>query len=312
MIEKEYYRVDELQYRFGLSSSDFSYLVETSKIDLAFYIKQNKFVIGNWSKDNGFVGYGVVLYRGLIKIGQSEQLKIIAGENVRVKNVVLLNKELILAHDIEYPFESELPHSFLHSWKPKKIEQISWATIPAKLFPKEQEDSIRAVGEGLNELLSSITGKEPVNGGRTGKLFKNRPEKEFYSAGIELSLDDICLLHTDLVKAGVIKQTLSSPHDTEIENVKTNSTPSRKDDFYELLLSLVENEPEYTAKQYWRLLESESNEMEGFRVHDKYNLLIEVTGNYIKWRDRSGKPRSQISFNAFSNRLTKVRKEAFP
>ena len=86
---------------------------------------------------------------------------------------------------------------------------------------------------------------------------------------------------------------------------------SRKDDFYELLSSLVEKEPEYIAKQYWRLLESEAEEMEGFRALDKYNLLLEVTGNYIKWQDRSGKPRTQISFSAFSNRLSKVRKDMF-
>ena len=205
MIEKEYYRFDELKHRFSMSTSDVRYIVESLKVELVFYLERNKFIIGGWIKDKGFSGFCSVSYRGLAKISQDEQLKIVADKKVIVKNFRLLNKEMISAPNIEYPFESELPNQFLHSWEPRPLNKISWRTVPAKLFPKEQEHSYRTLKKGLDEVVSAFTGKEQVDSEKTSALLDRLPKKEFYSAGITLSMNDICLLHSDLVLLNIIQ-----------------------------------------------------------------------------------------------------------
>jgi hypothetical protein len=316
MIEKEYYRFDELEKRFDLSFSDLQYLVENSKIDLAFHIEQNQFVMGGWLKKKGFIGYSTIFYKGLVKVNHSEQLTLLAKNKVISKTFSLLNKKNIINHDLEYPFETQPPHSFLFDWRPKVITDIEWDFVPAKLFPKEREHSIRSLRNTFMSTLDTLKVEVPKQADKESDFMAKIPQVEFYAEGIKFTLNDICILHNDLVKLEVIKQVkeIKTHQENDIQLVKINSdSPKipRKDDFHELFVNIVTHKPEYTAKEYWRLLESESEEMEGFRALDNYNLLIEITGNYIKWQDRSGKPRKDISFTAFSNRLSKVRKEVF-
>jgi len=316
MIEKEYYRFDELEKRFDLSFSDLQYLVENSKIDLAFHIEQNQFVMGGWLKGKGFIGYATIFYRGLVKVSHSEQQSLLSKNKVNCKTFSLINKENIINHNLDYPFETQTPHSFLFDWRPKVISDIEWDYIPAKLFPKEREHSIRSIRNMFYKSFDTLEKKAPEQADKESDFMAKIPKVEFYSDGINFTLNDICILHSDLVKVDVIKQVkaIQVHQETEPQLVEVNSEPptkTRKDDFHELVEIIVKHKPDSTAKEYWRLLESESEEMEGFRELDKYSLLIEVTGNHIKWQDRSGKPRKDISFNAFSNRLSKVRKEIF-
>lgn len=316
MIEKEYYRFDELEKRFDLSFSDLQYLIENSKIDLAFHIEQNKFVMGGWLKEKGFIGYATIFYKGLVKVNHSDQLSLLSKNKVNCKTISLINKKNIINHSLDYPFETPPPHSFLFDWRPKVINDIEWDSVPAKLFPKEREHSIRSLRNTFMSTLDTLNVEAPKQADKESDFMAKIPQVEFYAEGIKFTLNDICILHSELVKVGVIKQVkeIKTHQELEPELVKTNNDNSktlRKDDFQELFASVVTFKPEFTAKEYWRLFESEAEEMEGFRALDKYNLLIEVTGNYIKWQDRSGKPRKDISFSAFSNRLSKVRKEVF-
>lgn len=310
MIEKEYYRLDELEKRFDLSFSDVLYLVENSKLDLAFRLTGNKFIIGGWAKGNGFIGYATVKYSGFASITQKEQLTLLSNHKTNCKYFWLLNKDKIVSANYDYPFESKTPNAFLHTWQPKQPSDISWDKIPAKLFPKEQEHTLHSFKNAMTKTFKAL-GAEQSKPNEYEKEFDARiPKVQFYSDGINFGLTDICILHTDLVKAGITNklEVVIPPIPTSSQ---LNQTPkTRTDDFHDLLIRLVDAEPELTAKEYWRLLENEAEDIEGFRVFDKYNLLIEVSGNHIKWQDRNKKIRKSISFSSFSNRLTKVRKSS--
>lgn len=316
MIQKEYYRFDELDKRFDLSFSDLQYLVENKKIDLAFHVEQNQFVMGGWLKNKGFIGYATIYYRGLVKVSHLDQSKLLSKNKINCKIFSLINKENIINHNLDYPFETPPPHHFLFDWKPKVISDIEWDSIPAKLFPKEKEHSFHTIRNMIFDSFNNSEVEALKQTSEEDSLMAKIPKVEFYTDGINFTLNDICILHCDLVKTGVIKQIneIQTHQETEIPLVEINSdSPKipRKDDFQELLVNIVTHNPDFQAKEYWRLLENESEEMEGFRTFDKYNLLIEVTGNYIKWQDRSAKPRKQISFSAFTNRLSRARKEVF-
>ena len=308
MIEKEYYRFDELEKRFNLTLSDLRYLVESSKIEPTFYLEQSKCIFGGWLKDNGFVGFGIANYRGLVKISKQEQHELLSQNKVTIKSIRILNKGGISNLNEEYPFESDLPHSFLHAWQSRALSSISWDEIPAKLFPIEQEHGLRTLGKALNQIVQATTGKEQEATEQSVKALEVIPKKSFYVEGVELSHADICLLHSDLVKVGVVQSSVTiEPPELGLSVKERDNSLKRTDDLNELLISVVEQHPALTAKEYWRVLEKESEEVEGFRLIDKYNILSEIDGNMIKWRDRKGKSRKSVSFTSFSNRLTKVK-----
>ena len=311
MIEKEYYRFDELEKRFELSLSDLRYLVESSQIELAFYLEQNSLLFGGWLKEKGFIGFGMASYRGLIKISKQEQHELLSTSKTTIKYIRILNRGGISNLDKEYPFESDLPNSFLHAWQPRALSDITWSEIPAKFFPIEQEHGFRTLGKALNQIVQATTGKEQEATEQSMKALEAIPKKSFYVKGVQLSHADICLLHSDLVKIGVVKSSAAGETSKLPKPVKGEiSTSKRIDDLSELLVRVVDKHPEYTAKQYWRALERESEEVEGFRLIDKYNILTEVEGNQIRWQDRAGKLRKPVSFSSFTNRLTEARKKS--
>jgi hypothetical protein len=311
MIEKEYYRFDELEKRFELSLSDLRYLVESSQIEPVFYLDLSKCIFGGWLKEKSFVGFGIANYRGLVKISKQEQHELLSNDKTTIRYIRALDKDGFMNLAEEYPFESDLPNSFLHAWQPRSLSSIAWDEIPAKLFPQELEHSLRTLGKAFNQMIKSATGKELEATEQSVKALEAIPEKSFCVAGVELSHTDICLLHSDLVKIGVVKSSAAGETFKLSQPVKgEGSTSKRIDDLSELLVRIVEKHPEYTAKQYWRALERESEEVEGFRLIDKYNILTEVEGNQIRWQDRAGKPRKTVSFSSFTNRLTEARKKS--
>lgn len=308
MIEKEYYRFDELEKRFDLSLSDLRYLVESSKIELTFYLDKNKLIFGGWLREKGFVGFGKANYRGLIKISTKEQHELLSKNKATIKHIRVLDKAGLSNLGEEYPFESDLPNSFLHAWQPRSLSSITWDEIPAKLFPQEQEHGLRALSKTFNQAIQAATGKELEVTDENVKALEAIPKKSFYVEGVQLGHADICLLHSDLVKLGVLKpSTTIDNSELVLLDKNANGSLKRTDDLNELIIMVVEKHPELTAKEYWRVLEKESEEVEGFRLIDKYNILSEIDGNMIKWRDRKGKSRKPVSFTSFSNRLTKVK-----
>ena len=315
MIEKEYYRLDELEKRFDLSFSDVLYLVENSKLDLAFRLADNKFIIGGWSKGNGFIGYASVKYSGFASITQKDQITLLSKHKTNCKYFWLLNKDKIVSANYDYPFESKTPNAFLHTWQPKQPSDINWDKIPAKLFPKEQEHTLHSFKNAMAKTFKAL-GAEQSKPNEYEKEFDARiPKVQFYSEGINFELADICILHRDLLKAGIGKtQEVAQAEVTKAispitKDIQTSET--RTDDFHELLVRLISAEPALTAKLYWRNLEYELDDNKDYRVFDKYNLLTEITVSHIKWKDRSGKPRLPISYDAFANRVSKVKKKLF-
>ncbi len=66
MIKKDYYRIDELEPRFGILEADLQYWLDNEKIDFVIPQPLQNYVIGGRLKVGGFVGYGTVQYKGLM------------------------------------------------------------------------------------------------------------------------------------------------------------------------------------------------------------------------------------------------------
>ena len=312
MIEKEYYRLDELEKRFNLSFSDVLYLVENSKLELIFRLDKKEYIIGGWRKEKGFIGFAKASYQGFVRISKNNQLALLSEKEVSCDHFWLTEKEKIQNWITEYPFQLAFPNTFLYMWQPKELHEIEWQSIPAKLLPIEKEYVYRTLINGMDKAFKMIIPSYEKPEDNEEELDEKLPKVQLDSQCIYLKLADICLLHSDLVKAGITKS-ISLTSEISSKNIQPSTAPnkSRSDDFNELLFRLVEAEPELTAKLYWRSLENELDDLDEYRVFDKYNLLTEITVSHIKWKDRNGKPRLPISYNAFANRVSKVKNKLF-
>ena len=312
MIEKEYYRLDELEKRFNLSFSDVLYLVENSKLELIFRLDKKEYIIGGWQEEKGFVGFAKASYQGFVRISKNNQVALLSEKEVNCEQFWLTEKEKIQNWITEYPFQLAFPNTFLYMWQPKELHEIEWQSIPAKLLPIEKEYVYRTLINGMDKAFKMIIPSYEKPEKNVKELDENLPKVQLDSQFIDLKLADACLLHNDLVKVGVTQPI--SPTDIVSSNnlaLSVTTNKNHSDDFNELLFRLVEAEPEHTAKLYWRSLENELDDLEEYRVFDKYNLLTEITVSHIKWKDRNGKPRLPISYNAFANRVSKVKKKLF-
>lgn len=204
MIEKEYYRLDELDKRFNLSFSDVLYLVENSKLDLAFRLNNNKFVIGGWTKENKFIGYALVQYSGFAKITLQNQIKLLSKQKANCNYFWLLDQAKISDASYDYPFESKTPNAFLYAWQPRVPSEISWEKIPAKLFPKEQEHIMRTFKNAISNTFKTLNKEQREPSEYEKEVDAKIPKVQFYSQGIDFVLSDICILHSELIKAGII------------------------------------------------------------------------------------------------------------
>jgi len=295
MIEKEYYRFDELEKRFDLSFSDLQYLIENSKINLAFYLEKNKFVMGGWLKGKGFIGYASVSYKGLVRITLDEQLLLLSKKKINCKIFSLINKGNIQSHNLNYPFETPTPHNFLYDWRPKLTEDIEWDSIPAKLYPKESEHVIRSLSNMFSETFDKATKKE----GEESAFMAKIPQMQFYSEGINFTLEDICILHSDIVSLGLNKPSI----DTSIKGAKNVERTNQQTDkalnnpiksYHRpidiLLLNILEIFPQDKPATLWDKLKNDlNNEPRQFDIDE---TLDEVGEKELYWYDIEGEAQS--------------------
>jgi len=313
MIEKEYYRFDELEKRFNLTFSDLQYLVENSKIDLVFHIEQNKFIIGGWIQDKGFVGYSSSSYRGLVKITHNEQLELIAKNKINSKYFSLLNKESINNHNFDYPFETPTPHDFLFAWKPKVISEIKWDAIPAKLFPEEREHILRSIRDMFHETFDDLEIKTSTKPKSNSDFMAKIPQVQFYTGGINFTLNDICLLHSDLVKLGVCKSTettvIEDTKQAESSLLQTDNPPKNRIKSNHrlidvLLLNMLEVFPKDKPAVTWDRLKNDlKNEPRQF---DTDEILDEVGEKELYWYDIDAGLQS-LKRKSFYNLINKLK-----
>lgn len=320
MIEKKYYRYDELERRFNLSFSDLQYLVENYKIDLVFLIEQNQFIIGDVISKKGFVGQASVTCRGLIKIAHFEQMELITKRKIKCTYFRLFDNKTISNFSVDYPFVTPLPHSTLYDWKPKKRNEITWSDVSAKLLPTEREpilDTMKNIFfEGIDNLTENSSTEE--NDFTALKAYsasmKTSPKLEFFCADIKFTLNDICLLHSDLVRLNIIPSPSPFLDGDVIHTPKQHKLPTSKNtlvfdnDFHELLAGILRVNKALPAKKIFKILTEESLLEEDTRHYDIKNILLDEVDGILIWKDRLSRTHERkCSLRTLENTLSKIR-----
>jgi hypothetical protein len=314
---KKYYRLTELTESFSFSQSDIDYLAFESDIQFCIFCKTTNVIVGGWRKGK-FIGYGKASYNGLISINPAQKARLFEKRELGLTQSNILQRDKVLGYQIAYPFSVTTPNTAIEEWKATAIEDIEWAKLPFLFYPEERQSNLKLL-DGLAKQMSTIdplkATEEHSGGNAPNPLFTVKKELFFHKKFFKL--EDVCILADEVIKAQKI---MGFTGEELIDSTQIGLTPSnvqedvktRTDDFNDLLIEIIKAHPEYTAKQYWRIFEDESSEIEGGRVFDKNNLIRSISeSEAIEWVDKKAKPRKSISMGSFSNRVSRMKQLIF-
>lgn len=318
MIIKNYYRLEELEPKFGISQSDIRYYVEQGRLALAVFLPIQRYVFGGWEAGK-FVGVGVGDYQGIARLSLADSMAVYVNESIQVSAVSVPNTGGISHWSGEYPFSVTTPNDVMHKWLVvSDLKRITWPFIAAKPFPKEIDsgwavvksllDTVSEQALTANNMMSNPADK-PTSDKREqfGEFVKNKPQRVLKHIGITLGLKDACVLHADLNALELVKD--PRPERSSIVTEATDDDKSvRRTQFAELLISVLQKYPSAKAKDIWKILESECVLSEGEREFDHHNILVDVSAEEVAWKSRYTGETSYTKFTSFNNTVSAARK----
>jgi hypothetical protein len=318
MIEKEYYRFEDLKHRFDMTDSDIKYLLEEQKVPLCFHVEKQLFVLGFFQSTN-FTGHCNIYYKGLVQIPHDYVRDLCMSKEIIPKEYLLLQKQNIEYIDSNYDYELSMPNEYFKSWHPSREENLKHMApedLEAKLYPwyrtRPQWDLGMLFATGIN-VIAAYKGEKPDYGEEFVKEKLQIKEMGLYPNWLYFKLEDICIQHEYLESLGLIKsrgtiieQSKAAPETVDL----LNSAIQFKNQFEELLARILSENRHIKPKEVHKLLCVESRQEEDSRHFDIENILYPETEGVISWRDkyRSNAERS-YALDSLRNVISFVKKK---
>lgn len=297
MIEKEYYRLDELA-PLGVTEGTVRYFVEQNKLTPVFFAPATTYLVGGYI-DNKFHGFAVASYRGLVSLPKRCLSELLKKGKTRTNNINLIQKDNIVIKSADYPFTISYPNDYLQSWLNYNPVKSDWHSVPAKHYPTEQASGWSIMAD----FLKSFSDNEEQKAAFDKTYSVGKPTKVLSSYGVEFSLKDLCIRHQDLVSLGVIttKSDLAEPKQLAKKVFDGN-------DFEKLLAKIITSDKSLSAKPIFKILVNECNLEEDSRQFDTDGVLLEHVEGIIVWKDVLSRTKEKkCSLSTLNNKLTKVR-----
>lgn len=305
MIEKEYYRLEDLQHRFNMTESDVHYLIAEKNVPPCFYIPKTTFIIGGWQK-NDFIGFANVNYEGLIAIPQPYVKELVNKRKVLPYHFSLLNKAKVRQINTNYDCELPLPNNYIQGWQAKELNEIGWTTIPAKLYPHVATTMKHSFKDLLMTFAKDEAGKAAA-AKRFDDSYGETPKEELRPNYKTFLFSEVCIRHADLVSLGVIK---AQEPLTPIMSSPEANIGKLDNEFEDLLAHILIKKRGISAKLIHRILCDECEREEDNRLFDKNNILLSDDQGIITWRDkyRGNKQRTYMR-STLDTVVSRVRKK---
>jgi hypothetical protein len=290
VIKKDYYRIDELEPRFGILEADLQYWLDNEKIDFVIPQPLQNYVIGGRLKVGGFVGYGTVQYKGLIGIPRDRAKLILEKGKASIDGCLLIEQGKITYLDDLYRFSVPIPNDFVKSWQPKPLSEIHWGKVSAKRYPSVTKNS----QQFLKEAFESLVNKDNKSAVELYKEVNNILSSPY----LEIKKEVLCVTHTQLVKLSLVEdENPIKPISIEI---------ARRDNaFRTLVKNLIKLHPTKGGTALWDFLKENHESDESL---DPESILDEVGRDELTWID-ARKIERTITKKTFRNMVSDEKKK---
>ncbi|TDF35519.1 hypothetical protein EYS14_19060 [Alteromonadaceae bacterium M269] len=320
MIEKEYYRLSELESKFGISEEDIQYWFERSELSFVFPQSYQKYVIGGWLKSGGFCGFGIAGYKGLISISKNSERLVLEKSKTDVQQCNLINKKNIEVLSNDYQFKVPVPNKVIAGWQPRELKQITWDVMPAKLYPSVEKDIVEKLKKNMERFMEEkpvMPIKQAIAESRKYLAESDDDIPDVIRPSyITINKQDMCVLNTDIKRLTSIVEITPLPDQLiekkvqqlqEIEH-EPSKPNERKSQFTELLMRLADANPKMTARESWRILKDEVKQGSDERQYDIEGILVDVSSTEIAWYSRYNNL-SHIKQTTFDSSWSRAKKK---
>lgn len=283
MFKKEYYRLDELNKRFGVNFNDVQYAVESGALKLTFHVSNQRFVIGRKHLTKGLIAAGIARYSGLVSVSENEQLELIKHGIIKCRHFTLLQKSNITQLESKYPFKSSIPNKLMEDWKPKVLEQVISDAVAATICPKEQNNALKFAGQTFLNVMADISQKNKQDVKVDTSIYDRFSDFQFQFEDIEFTQKDICIQQQEV---GILGSVLDSPNPVNKLDVASHydsDKTTRTNDFHDVLIRILNKNSGFSAKKIWLLLEKECELPNGERQYDIHNIIRDIFDGEIYW-----------------------------
>jgi hypothetical protein len=275
LLDKTYYKISEIDKRFGLTLEDIQFLVENKKLKLSFFSPKDNYLIGNQT-NAGFIGIGTVTYEGVIGINRNDALSILRKEQVKINTFALLEPENCNDWSGQYPFDVECPNDYICDWVATNPATLKWPFFPARLIPKQTSNSMKMF---VNSMAKSLEACSANNNEfmEQFRKYEDKPDKFLRFSSRTIEFRDACILKSDLDN---LNQKIGP----------TEGSPDFSNIFHNLVNNLIQSQPKLSAAKLWRFIKAQFD-LENDDI-DPDSILREVSDNEIIWEDSEGKDRT--------------------
>ncbi|WP_423185193.1 hypothetical protein ACO1PK_08380 [Alishewanella sp. d11] len=304
MIEKEYYRLDELA-PLGVTASTIRYFIEQEKLHPAFFVSNSRYVIGAYLEGE-FNGFAIADYQGLVSFPSRENNVLLKKGKVTSSTVKLLQHDKIVIRTNQYPFRIPWPNTYISGWQKWTLNQLNFDQIPAKCYPNERDSGMAMFSDFVGQIAKVSEMEEEKVKEVENKLMRGLPRRVLSSAGIDFHISEICVTHTDLVRLGIIKSAVTDGDAKQISNVAPSPTiiEESKRPIDKLLTRMLFKFPNEKPTRIWRMLQDDVLRSE--RLYDTDEILDEVGKDELYWFTESGEP-ERLKQKSFFNSLRNFR-----
>lgn len=321
MTEKIYLRFKELKQHFNITSDEILYHIENSDLKLSFPIQASRVLVGRLQYAK-FVAFGIGTYEGTVTVSRAASLKLFTDGKAKCGEV-FIRQNSFSSYSDESPFSADLPNSGIASWEPKRLNEIGEGALFAKLNPHEGPSGAAAFQE-LTDMLKRFSDGSTQNKMPAYDPNKAR-EKAIYFDDFKFTLEQSCLLTSDLVRIGLIGlDSASKLHSTRLqpnsqtepnkpnrpENEKLNLYYRRGAKAKRIVFNLIEYAPEATNTELWSMLKKALGDDELLDRIDPEREVLDVTIDKILWNvpEHTPERQKQITRGRFNNIVTELKK----
>jgi hypothetical protein len=155
MIEKDYYRLNELEQKFAISSYDYLYLCENYNIPIRFYIYHQYFLLTEPdNKSRKLNVRGVIDYKGLVEVNSIDRKILLKHSNVQISRCYLIDQKGIgsLESSSDILVDNCLDERYIK--RDLRLEELELFRYSAIIIGEENRDLIQQENTPLNAKLT--------------------------------------------------------------------------------------------------------------------------------------------------------------
>jgi hypothetical protein len=294
----EYYRPQELESKFSLTIEALRRLIEQDKVSVAVFSTSTKFIYG--FQKSRFHGSGICSYEGLVGLYRHDALQLLQSGKARISRGALLEPEKAKILSTDYPFQTKLPNTFVHTWNAASFKGAKVKSVDVKKYPFES----KGIASVFNDAIKGSKLLDLEIDERSASTLSRFDNYQLTSDSDIYVLPDICVTADELYRAGVIDEP-PTPESMTKEDYKVGK---RSNELHELLFKILQHTDEkLSAKQCEKILASEAKLADSEREFDTAAILRDVSESELAWVSSRGNYQT-FQLSSLGTTLSKLKK----